>query len=123
MQTLPRDIHIGMKVFDNENHHIGVVDDFKLSDEDPDREGPETAGVSDAVRPDDGSVVRAVAEVFDPNEIPDVLQERMLREGYVRLDADGLFAADRYILPEQIAAARGDELVLNVKRDELVKRH
>jgi hypothetical protein len=123
MQTLPRDVHVGMKVFDNEHHHIGVVDDFKLSDEDPTRDGPETAGISEERDPGEGSVVRAVAEVFDPNEIPEELRERMLREGYIRLDADGLFAADRYILPEQIASARGDEIMLNVKKDELVKRH
>jgi hypothetical protein len=61
--------------------------------------------------------------VFDPDEIPEELRERMLREGYIRLDADGLFAADRYILPEQIASAGRDELMLNVKKSELVKRH
>jgi hypothetical protein len=123
MQGLPRDIRVGMKVYDNEHHHIGVIDDFKLSDEDPTREGPETAGISEERDPGDGSVVQAVAEVFNPDEIPEELRERMLREGYIRLDADGLFAADRYILPEQIASAGNDEIMLNVKKDELVKRH
>jgi hypothetical protein len=123
MQTLPQDIRIGMEVFDSAHDRIGVIDDFRLSDEDPSRAGPETAGVSEAVRPNDGAFARAIADVFDPDEIPDVLRERMLREGYIRLDADGLFAADRYILPEQIASASGDRITLNVGKSDLVKRH
>ena len=54
--------------------------------------------------------------------MPETLRERLLREGYIRLDADGLFAADRYILPSQIASAAGDEVTLNVEKDQLIKR-
>ncbi|HEY4201234.1 MAG TPA: hypothetical protein VGM83_11795 [Devosiaceae bacterium] len=123
MDSLPRDIHIGMKVFDNRHNRIGVVDDFKLSDEDPDREGPETSDVNPMDREGDDSLVGILAGVFDPDDVPQELQDRLLREGYVRIDADGLFAADRYILPEQIASAGEDELRLNVEKSQLIKRH
>ena len=74
-------------------------------------------------RRDRESLVETVAEAFGAEELPEVLRDRLLHEGYLRLDADGLFAADRYILPSQIAAAAGDEVILNVEKDALIKRH
>jgi hypothetical protein len=41
----------------------------------------------------------------------------------VRIDADGLFAADRYITPDQIASSQNDRLVLNVPKSALMKTH
>ena len=70
-----------------------------------------------------GGLIQDLAEAFAPDGMPEVLRERLLSEGYIRLDSNGLFAADRYILPEQIASVSGDELVLTVDKDELMKRH
>ena len=38
MQTLPRDIHKGMTVFDRASNEIGKIDDFRFSEneDDPD---------------------------------------------------------------------------------------
>ena len=36
MQTLPRDVHVGMKVFDRMNNEIGKVEDFKFSENEED---------------------------------------------------------------------------------------
>jgi len=122
MQTLPRDIHKGMRVFDSAHHEIGKVEDFRFSEnEDQPWVQPEDLDASD--RHPDNSLVNDIAEVFDPDELPEELRERLLREGFVRLDTSGLFAADRYILPGQIASAAGDELMLNVSKDELAKAH
>lgn len=41
----------------------------------------------------------------------------------MRIDAHGIFAADRYVTPEQIDSVSGDGLLLNVTKDELVKKH
>jgi hypothetical protein len=122
MQSLLRDIHVGMTVFDNHHNHIGTIDDLKF---------PENAGAPDVVPADiDGgdkrgreTILGAIADAFAPDELPETLRDRLLREGYIRLDADGLFAADRYILPSQIASASGDEVMLNVEKDQLIKRH
>ena len=48
-------------------------------------------------------------------------RQRLLLQGFVRIDANGLFAADRYVTPEQIASVSADGLMLNVSKDELVK--
>ena len=121
MQTLPQDVHVGMDVYDRNHRHIGTVDDLKF---------PENEDFPDATPTEDltGRFDRAesfgtlVAEAFGPDELPPALRERLLREGYVRLHAEGLFAADRYILPNQIAAADTDELTLNVERDQLIRK-
>lgn len=122
MNTLPTDIQIGMKVYDSLHKHIGKVDDFRAPENatDPD---VEPADLDGADKPGRETIIQAVADAFTDDPIPEVLRDRLLTEGYVRLDADGLFAADRYILPEQIASATADGIVLNVEKDQLIKRH
>jgi hypothetical protein len=122
MQTLPRDIHTGMRVFDSARNEIGKVDDFRFSENE---EQPDVVPTDiDATdRRSGGGLVEDIAEAFWPDDMPEELRDRLLTQGYIRLDTSGLFAADRYILPEQIASAAGDELMLNVTKDELMKRH
>ncbi len=112
----------GMKVFDRENHEIGKVEYVRFGDDDPDTPEIEASGLSD-VRDGEDTLLENIARAFATDELPDEVRERLLHEGYVRLDADGLFAADRYITPEQIATVAGDALMLNVTRNELLKRH
>ncbi len=122
MQTLPRDIHIGMKVYDVSRKQIGKIDDFKFSEneEEPDVEPADIDGTDRRNRRE--TILGAVAEAFGKEEIPEVLRDRLLREGYIRLDTKGLMAKDRFILPSQIASAAGDEVTLNVDKDALIKR-
>ena len=122
MQTLPRDIHIGMKVYDVSRKQIGKIDDFKFSEneEEPDVEPADIDGTD--LRNRRETILGAVAEAFGKEEIPEVLRDRLLREGYIRLDTKGLMAKDRFILPSQIASAAGDEVTLNVDKDALIKR-
>ena len=69
-----------------------------------------------------GPLAGILADVFAPDEqLPREMQEKALREGFVRLDADGFFAADRYIFPEHIDRVEGDSLVLAVRKDDLLK--
>jgi hypothetical protein len=74
-------------------------------------------------REGDDSLIGDIARAFAPDDMPEELRERLLREGYIRLDTAGLFAVDRYILPEQIMGRDGDALVLKVTKDELMTRH
>jgi hypothetical protein len=39
----------------------------------------------------------------------------------VRIDSDGLFQADRYVMPEQIDSVSGDDVMLNVTKEQLIK--
>ena len=122
MQTLPRDIHKGMKVLDSTRSEIGKIDDFRFSEnEDNPDVIPGDLDASD--REGDHSLIADIAEAIAPSDMPEELRDRLLSEGYIRLDTKGLFAADRYILPDQIASSAGDELLLNVSKDELMKRH
>ena len=121
MERLPDSIEIGMRVFDSERREIGVVDDLKYPENAtaPDI-NPATPGT---IRdPDDNTIVDAVAEAFGREDVPEPLRSQLLRDGYVHLDASGLFARDRYILPEQIARLDADGIQLNVTRDALIKR-
>jgi hypothetical protein len=120
MERLPEHLEIGMKVYDSELREIGTVDGLKY---------PENA-TAPAVEPatagnaagEDATLVDAVAEAFGREEVPEPLRSQLLRDGYVHLDAKGLFASDRYILPEQISRLTADGIQLNVTKDALIKR-
>jgi hypothetical protein len=120
MQTLPRDVHIGMRVLDSTQNEIGKVEDFRFS-QNEDNPDVEPGELDLADRPAQGDLITDIAEVFAPDEMPEELRDRLLREGYVLLDTKGLFAVDRYILPEQIDSVTNDTLTLNVKRSDLAK--
>ena len=122
MQTLPEHLHKGMTVFDSMHKKIGKVDDFKYSENETD---PDVVPADlDGTDKRDGreSILDSIAEAFGKEETPEPLRSRLLVEGYIRLDTAGLLAKDRFILPDQIASAAGDEVVLNVAKDDLIKR-
>ncbi len=124
MQTSVQLRHIeeGMKVFDRDRHEIGKVEMVRFGDDDPATPEIEAAGTSDLNDRRD-SLIDNIAEVFHPDDLPEELRQKLLQQGFVRLDAKGLFASDRYITPEQIDALTPDGLLLNVSKDELLKRH
>jgi hypothetical protein len=108
-------IEEGMKVFDREHHHIGNVDRVQMSDDDP--ATPEVEAAEPAsLRQRDDSLIDNIAEAFAPDTLPDEVRERLLQQGFVRID-------DRYVTPDQILSVSDDEVVLNVGKDELIKRH
>jgi hypothetical protein len=45
-----------------------------------------------------------------------------LRHGFIRINTSGLFAADRYAMPDQIASVADDRITLHVMREDLMKR-
>jgi len=125
MQTASslRFVEEGMKVFDRERHEIGKVEYVQFGDDDPTTPEPEAAGLSNL---DEGrdTLIDNIAEAFGAgDDLPEEIRERLLQQGFVRIDADGLFAADRYVTPEQIDSVSADGLMLNVSKDELVKKH
>jgi hypothetical protein len=70
----------------------------------------------------DDTLVDNLAEIFADEPLPEVLRDRLLREGFVRIDSHGLFASDAFALPDQIESVSGDCVRLRVARDELIKR-
>lgn len=122
MERLPEQVQIGMKVFDSEGRHVGKVDDLKFPENAvaPEVEPADVGG--ERYEPADNPVIEAVADAFGREDIPEPLRSQLLRDGYVHLDAAGLFAADRFVLPEQIARVDPDGLYLNVTTDALIKK-
>ena len=123
MQNFLERVESGMRVYDRTGEEIGKVEWVKFTDEDPTTPDAETVQVSENERDHRDSIIGNIADVFRPDELPEALRNRLLREGFVRIDADGLFAADRYVLPDQIQSVTHDGLRLNVSKDELIKRH
>lgn len=112
----------GMTVYDRDGHRIGTVRRVHLgavrAQDDERGLGPATVSAGDT---SEGSLLEDFARVFAPEPIPEPVRARLLRHGFVRIDATGLFAADRYALPEQIASVSGDHVTLGVTREELMK--
>ena len=122
MQNVLESVSEGMKVFDSANHEIGTVEYVKLVETDPATGEPVASGTEE----DDNhreTLLEVVAEAFADDEIPEVVQKRLLHEGFIRMDADGLFAADRYVMPDQISGVSGGKVMLKVSKDELQKAH
>jgi len=122
MDAIPTDIHEGMRVVDKAMQPIGKVETFRSTDEAPDAPEVDAAGISPVLERQRNDLTGLLADLFHPDDgLPREMQEKALREGFVRLDAEGLFAADRYIFPEHIDRVDDDRLVLRVSRDELLK--
>ncbi len=114
-----RFVEQGMRVFDREHHEIGKVEWVQFGDDDP--ETPEVEANGPSAGREDDTLVDVLARAFSDDNVPEEVRDRLAHQGFVRIDADGLFAADRYVMPEQIDSVSSDGLMLNVSKDELLK--
>ena len=124
VRALFKGIREGMEVHDSQEHKIGTVKEvyFGASSDEMMKHG---AGAATAPDPDlrDDSLIDDVARgLFDVDDLPEEMRQRLINEGFLRIDTAGLFTSDRYILPEQIAGIHGDHVHLNVSKDALLKR-
>jgi hypothetical protein len=121
--TLLAQVHEGMTVYDRDGAKLGTVEDIYIGDltetADERGQGPATASPSG---PMDHSLVADFMQAVSPQEpMPEPIRQRLLRHGFIRIDCSGLFASDRYAMPDQIAKVSEDSVVLHVAREELVK--
>lgn len=112
----------GMDVYDQANNKVGTVSQVYMGNSDEmgiaPGEGPATAG---STGDDDDSFLEDLAEVFvSGNDLPEAFRGRLLREGYIQIDAAGIFTGDRFATPDQIAEVRGDRVALSVPSDDLI---
>lgn len=117
-----RSVHEGMKVFDASHKEIGRVDWVQFGNDNPSTEDAE-ARATEGMEKREDSLIDNVVDAFRVDDLPEPVRQRLLMQGFIRIDAAGLFAADRYVLPEQIGSVSGDELMLTVDKDALMKRH
>lgn len=121
--TILSQVQEGMRVCESDGQEIGTVRRVYLgavSDTTEYREvGPATA--SDPSWRDD-NLIDNLAEAFSADDpLPETLRGRLLREGFIRIDTHGLFASDRFALPDQIDSVSDDCVRLKLTRDELIK--
>ena len=112
----------GMDVYDRAGRKVGTVKNVYMGNSsamarDQGR-APATAGPS-GDRGD--SLLDNLAEAFVPQDtLPASFRARLLKEGYVAIDAAGLFAGDRFATPDQIMVVLEDRVDLNVTGDGLI---
>src|SRR5215213_3515762 len=97
----------GMDVFDSKGDRVGSVRNLYMG---AGSEKSLAEGTGAATAPDprmrDDSLLDDVARAFgaDDEDMPEVLRNRLLREGYIQIDTAGLFASDVYATPEHITS-------------------
>lgn len=118
-QTSLRQVREGMDVFDRDGDKLGSVDRvyFGATEE----AGRGAATPSTPGERQDSIFDNLAQALFGNDAVPEAARARMMQEGFVRIDSTGLFAADRYVLPQQIERVEGDRVYLNATRDDLIK--
>lgn len=124
-QSVLKNVHKGMEVKDSHDNRIGTVKDIYFG-ADSDEMKKHGAGAATAPDPSvrENSLVEDVARGLfdvDGDNLPEEMRQRLINEGYIRIDTAGLFRSDRFILPEQIARVHDEHVHLNVSKDDLLK--
>jgi hypothetical protein len=116
-------VYEGMTVHDQTGAKIGTVEYVYLGEvaEAPEDFGPgeQTAYTQTST---EGSLIEEFAKAILLTErVSDIWRERLLSYGFIRINSTGLFTADRYAMPSQIATVAEDRVMLCVDRDMLIK--
>lgn len=119
MNNLLSKIRAGMAVYDQAQNQIGVIDYVQFGDEDPLKPRKRAAPEYGMNRGEWLMETEREPDVFTPDDVPDILRERLLLYGFIRIDSPGLSNADRYIFPNQIHSVDGNRVILKASREEL----
>ncbi len=123
-QSILNGVQEGMTVYDANQDKIGTVDyvQFGAASDSQRAQGSGPATVAPADNGYDQPLVDMVASVFNPGDMPGEMAQKLQHSGFIRIDSNGLFAADRYVTPEHIARVDGNGVYLKVTSDELLRR-
>lgn len=107
----------GMQVVDSDGAEVGTVSFVHMADLNDRDAVAETdeAPLLDLFQGDDND--EGLLDVLAGDD--DDVTERMVRSGYVKIDASGIFAGDKYVVPHQIASVEGNQVFLNVGKDNV----
>jgi hypothetical protein len=116
-------IYEGMLVYDHTGAKIGTVEYVYLGEV---AEVPEDFSrreqTSSTLTSKEGSLIDEFAKAILLTErVSDIWRERLLSYGFIRINSTGLFIADRYAMPSQIASVVDHHVMLCVNRNELIK--
>jgi len=107
-----------MTVVDVNDDKIGTVEYVRFGDEDYTEEGPETVSGYEREGASENTFVDMIAEVFNPDDIPEPVKARMYRHGFLKVET-GLFKDDRYVLLDEVARINDDTVHLTITKDDL----
>jgi hypothetical protein len=111
----------GMEVYDRQGNMIGHVTDLYMGTSNPQsNERGVGSATAQGRETRDNSLIDDIARAFGDNKIPEVLQARLLRSGFIEINGGALLSRTAYILPNQIDQVAGNRIDLRVGRDELV---
>ena len=126
VQSVLKLVDTGMDVYDSAGDKFGTVKDMyfgAVGDESIEGIEPASLGIATQNNNAMDELLRDFALAFvGEAELPEELRHRLLHDGFVHVDSDGLFASDRFVTPDQIAFVDGKGLHLNVTRKELIRR-
>jgi hypothetical protein len=112
-----------MEVYDIRDRRIGKVEDIYFGASSPTANERGTGSATAPAQDSTGDrFYKDIVRAFASDDVPEELQQRLLREGYIRIGGEGLFSTARYVLPEQISSVSGDRVTLRTTRDELIKQ-
>jgi hypothetical protein len=116
-------VDLGMPVYGSEGEKVGKVDKIHLGHSLPEKEPSATEKLNQDLTPSQeiaATFAQMVETLFDPqDEIEEVVQKRLYQHGFIRIDAKGLLAGDRYVLADDIETVKNGEVHLSLKRDEI----
>src|SRR5579871_6724821 len=118
-QSILKNVREGMEVYDNQNKKAGKVKElyFGASSDEMMRHGAGAATAPDPNLRADSLIDDVARGIFDTNDVPEEMQQRLINDGFVRIDAAGIFTGDRFVLPEQIDHVDDKKVYLNISRD------
>lgn len=105
----------GMHVLDSAGQNIGSVVLVKVGDPD----AVPTGGRNPDARTEIFALGRGGA--VEP-DVPPSPAEHLLRSGFVKISAKGLFERDLYLAAEQVTAVDYDTVTVNAVKDDLIGR-
>ncbi|WP_407320622.1 hypothetical protein UQW22_09080 [Isoptericola halotolerans] len=109
-----RHVAEGMTVVDVDGETVGTVDAVRMGDA-----GAVTAG-GQGLDTGADDPLSLLADAFGAGaQLDEHTQERLLRIGFLRVDAKGVFTGARYVEAGQIADVVDDEVRLSVPKDRL----
>ncbi len=117
-------VHEGMKVYDSEGKSLGRVERVYVgaAGDAAQARGAEPQGLApaDVQEQSDTFLNDLMRGVAGDDDLPDVVRNRLLYNGYIRISG-GLLGRDRYVDRNQIASVSDDRVMLSVVEDEVLK--
>lgn len=122
-RTILEQTHDGMNVYDADGERLGHIEHVFLgTDVDTLQDYPADATAVTTISIWGKILDHVLDALFGEDDLPESLRNRLINDGFIQVEGEGLFDSDRYILREQIADIYGNDVHLNVTKDELINR-